>query len=380
MLIGILNGKEVPSFISTLDENHHAAMRRAIGGAFSPKGTLDYEEAIDKTIAELLDMLSQKTSCDLSSVIAYYAVDAASRFSFGSPVGCLAAEADVGGTIKLFRDRFDHWGRWSSFPWLERVVHRNPIALRVSRPSAKITAAAVSRLEFHMAKDEDGGSSSRPTDLISKFVESSEVHPQLLDRTGIISTLMSVISAGGDTIATTIIATMHYLLRNPETLAKLEGELSDADIDTPVPRYHQVSKLPYLHAVIRESMRLFSLLNWPLERRVPCGGVTIAGVTFPEGVSVGCNVSALHMNAEFFGDDVDLFRPERWLEAGQEDLRRMEAAHMGFSKGRRVCIGQHIAVMQMKKVIPTLVANFKVSESRPPRPRSSVDTMLTVPD
>ena len=38
----------------------------------------------------------------------------------------------------------------------------------------------------------------------------------------------------------------------------------------------------------------------------------------------------------------------------------MESSHLGFSRGRRVCLGQNIAVMQMKKVIPMLVMNFEI--------------------
>ena len=38
---------------------------------------------------------------------------------------------------------------------------------------------------------------------------------------------------------------------------------------------------------------------------------------------------------------------------------------MGFSKGRRVCLGQNIAVMQMKKVIPMLVLNFNIELADP---------------
>jgi hypothetical protein len=69
---------------------------------------------------------------------------------------------------------------------------------------------------------------------------------------------------------------------------------------------------------------------------------------------------AMHLNKKVFGEDAKVFRPERWLEASAEQLRVMEMAHIGFGRGRRVCIGQHIAVMEMKKVIPTMLMNFEV--------------------
>lgn len=84
---------------------------------------------------------------------------------------------------------------------------------------------------------------------------------------------------------------------------------------------------------------------------------------FPEGISVGCMPSAVHFNPVAFGEDAEIFRPERWLEADRETLRLMEAAHLGFSGGSRVCLGQHIAVMQMKKVVTTVLMKFQVSEN-----------------
>jgi cytochrome P450 len=70
----------------------------------------------------------------------------------------------------------------------------------------------------------------------------------------------------------------------------------------------------------------------------------------------------MHLNPKVFGADAELFRPERWLEASAEQLRVMEVAHIGFGRGRRVCIGQHIAMMEIKKVLGTVVRGFEVSD------------------
>jgi cytochrome P450 len=149
-------------------------------------------------------------------------------------------------------------------------------------------------------------------------------------------------------------------MKNLKALAKLQDEFEAADLSRPIPAYSQVSKLPYLHAVIREGMRLFPALTHPMERLVPAGGANIAGIFIPQGTSVGCLQLAMHLNKKVFGEDAKVFRPERWLEASAEQLRVMEMAHIGFGRGRRVCIGQHIAVMEMKKVIPTMLMNFEV--------------------
>jgi hypothetical protein len=93
---------------------------------------------------------------------------------------------------------------------------------------------------------------------------------------------------------------------------------------------------------------------------VPEGGAMLAGMFFPEGTSVGCMPSAVHMNRAVYGQDVEVFRPERFLEGDAETLRKREISHLGFSRGKRVCLGQNIAMLQMKKVIPALVMGFEV--------------------
>lgn len=361
VLIGISNGKEVPSLVSTSDEVRHGALRRAVAGAFSPNGVLEYEPFVDETIIELLDVLrAKKGTFDLAATILYYTMDSAGRFSFGEPLGCLRADGDIGGSIQMIRNRFNHWGWWASLPWLESLVYRNPIAMRQKRAPSSMAAAAMGKLRARTSSTEEE-EPGRPADLLSKFIEASRAHPDVLDTAGIVGMLMSTISGAGDTTASSVIAVLYYLMKNPASLVKLREEIAGADLSKSVPMLSQVSKLPYLHAVIREAGRLAPTSTWPIERRVPAGGITIAGMYIPEGMSVGTLAMATHLDRTVFGNDVYTFRPERWLTTKAEELRRMEGAFMGFSRGRRVCLGQHIAVLQMKKVLSVLVTNFDVS-------------------
>ncbi|KAK5741900.1 hypothetical protein LTR17_003648 [Elasticomyces elasticus] len=362
VLVGISNGKEVASLVSTRDETRHGALRRSVASAFTPTGVLDYEPWIDESIVELLDVLSERPIIDLSSMMLYYSMDAAGRFSFGESLGCLRADADVGSVAGMIRDRFNHWGWWSALPGLERLIYRNPIALRMKRAPSSMAASAVAKMKARAGKPSD---SSRAPDLLSRFLESSQRNPEVLDTAGIVGMLMSTISGAGDTTATSTTAVIYYLLKHTDKLAKLRSELVAADINKSLPSNRKISKLPYLHATIREGMRLFPTVTWPIERCVPKGGAIIAGMYFPEGTSVGCMPAALHLNPAVFGEDAREYRPERWLLADPEGLRKMESSHMGLSRGRRVCLGQHIAMMQMKKVVAAMVLNFDMSLKDP---------------
>ncbi|KAE9368399.1 cytochrome P450 [Stipitochalara longipes BDJ] len=356
VLVGISNGKEVKSLVSTADEAKHGALRRSVAKAFTPAATLDYEMHVDETIPELIQALERHETVDIAQMLLFYSMDAASRLLFGEPLGCLRTESDVGGTIQLIRDRFNHWGWWSSIPGLERLVYRNPISMRVKRTPSSMAANAVSKIQARTSKIRE----QEHTDLLQRFLEAHEENPGVIDNAGVVGLLMSTISGAGDTTSTTMAALIYNVLKHPNVEDKLVRELEEAQLSQ-VPSFSSVNKLPYLNAVIKESMRVFSTPTWPMERKVPFGGVEISGTFFPEGTSVGCMPSAVHFNSKAFGEDAEVFRPERWLEADAPTLRAMEAAHLGFSRGRRVCLGQHIAVLQMKKVVAAIFMSSQVS-------------------
>ena len=356
VLVGISNGKEVPSLVSTRDETRHGQLRRSVAGAFTVRGAQDYECFVDATIPDLIRALHRDPKTDLPHLLMLYSMDSAARMAFSESLGCLESGTDNGGSIELIRDRFRHWGWWSSLPWLERLVYRNAWAMRRSKgktPSAMVSTA-VRKLRDRMS--EKGQSSD---DILHKFIEAHRANPNLIDQQGIVSLLMSTISGAGDTTATTITAVLFFLYNHTHQLEKLRKELVQANVkNDEVPQFATTNKLPYLAAVIKESMRLFPTATWPIERLVPAEGITIAGADISPGTSVGIFVSSLHLTKDTFGEDANEFRPERWIEADEDRLKTMEHAFMGFSRRRRICLGQNVALMQMKKVVPALVMSF----------------------
>jgi cytochrome P450 len=74
---------------------------------------------------------------------------------------------------------------------------------------------------------------------------------------------------------------------------------------------------------MREAMRLHPGVSMPLERVVPSGGATICDVTLPAGTVVGVNPAVVHYDTEIYGADAAEFRPERWLESSDEQLKAM---------------------------------------------------------
>jgi cytochrome P450 len=83
--------------------------------------------------------------------------------------------------------------------------------------------------------------------------------------------------------------------------------------------------------VIKESLRLHPGVGYPLERVVPKGGATLCGIDIPAGTVVGMHAWVIHHNRNVFGEDADEFRPERWLESGSGQLKKMERCFMSVS-------------------------------------------------
>lgn len=79
---------------------------------------------------------------------------------------------------------------------------------------------------------------------------------------------------------------------------------------------------------MREAMRLHPAVSMSLERVVPAGGTTICDVTLPAGTVVGVNPAVVHYDTDIYGPDAANFRPERWLESSEEQLKAMNRSFL----------------------------------------------------
>jgi hypothetical protein len=97
-----------------------------------------------------------------------------------------------------------------------------------------------------------------------------------------------------------------------------------------------------------------------IERIVPKQGAEICGEVIPGGTIVGCNAWVIHRRAEVFGEDAEIYRPERWLEADPDVRRKMEGSMLHFGMGARTCIGKNISLLEIYKLVPSFLRRFQV--------------------
>ncbi|KAL1965265.1 hypothetical protein VTN77DRAFT_5867 [Rasamsonia byssochlamydoides] len=183
---------------------------------------------------------------------------------------------------------------------------------------------------------------------------------------------VSMAFAGSETTAISLAAVFYYLLKNPACLRRLREELDTAvqtglieNRPSGLVSWAESQRLPYLDACIKEAFRVHPAAGLPLERVVPAQGMDIAGHWVPGGTIVGCSAWVIHRREEIFGPDVDLYRPERWLEASEEQLKVMNGTMFQFGAGSRTCIGKNISLMEIYKLVPSFLRRFDVHLANP---------------
>ena len=178
---------------------------------------------------------------------------------------------------------------------------------------------------------------------------------------------MTLIVAGHETTFTALSWTLDLLSRQPDAYQRLRAEVAMV-LRGSVVGPADLPRLPYLDAVIQESMRLRPPA-WSINR-IPFEPFDLDGYHFPAGTSLIVSPWILHHEPDLWGD-AEAFRPERWLDGSTANLPR--GAYFPFGLGPRMCIGMPLADMEMRLVLATIlqrVTPVVVPGFRPiPRPR-----------
>jgi cytochrome P450 len=163
----------------------------------------------------------------------------------------------------------------------------------------------------------------------------------------------TLLLAGHETTALTIIYALYLLSHDDAAQARLRAELEQ--LGAAAPTANDLARLPYLDAVVRESLRLFPPV-WALSREVT-KSFQLGGYTIPAGVEVSCSPYSLQRDPRFFREP-DRFLPERWLDTARAAPPRF--AYVPFGAGPRTCIGNHFAKLEASLVLAALLQQVKL--------------------
>lgn len=192
---------------------------------------------------------------------------------------------------------------------------------------------------------------SNSVDILSLLLSSRDEEDQPMTDEELRDELITLLIAGMETTASAMAWSLYWIHRLPEVREKLLQEL-DTLGDSPDPM--SIVRLPYLTAVCNETLRIHpvAMLNFA---RVVQEPVELLGYALEPGAVVfGC-IYLTHQREDLYPQPKQ-FKPERFLEHQFSPYE-----FMPFGGGVRRCIGEALAVFEMKLVLATIVSRYQLA-------------------
>ncbi|XP_003744817.1 cytochrome P450 3A16 [Galendromus occidentalis] len=174
----------------------------------------------------------------------------------------------------------------------------------------------------------------------------------------VVASAIVMFAAGYETTGTATAFTFKCLGSHPDIQRRLRREINDATRGKPL-SYDTVMSLPYLDAVIRESLRLYPPLT-NMIHRVASQDTEINGLKIPAGLSILFPTKVMHSDEDFW-EDPNRFDPERFLKKNYDAF-----TYQPFGDGPRNCLGMRFALLTMKLTLCKILPKFEVVATEEP--------------
>lgn len=201
------------------------------------------------------------------------------------------------------------------------------------------------------------GKLSAPKDLLDVLLSASrDSKPDApITDDSIKAVLQDLFLAGTETTSILVEWALAEMLNNPTIMKKLQAELHDVVGSERLVQESDIAQLPYLRAVVKETMRLHppGPLLLPRESMEPC---RVAGYNIPAKTQVYVNTWAIGRDANDWKIPLD-FWPERFLESSIDVLGH-HFQLLPFGAGRRVCPGLVVGLPNVQMMVASLVQGF----------------------
>lgn len=201
----------------------------------------------------------------------------------------------------------------------------------------------------------NSGSETKFKPLVELLLELSQ--NGVLNNTEVREHINTIMGAAFDTTDAVLLFTLFLLGSYPEVQEKAYIEIKDVlgNEDRDIEK-QDLSKLVYLEAVIKESMRFHTPV--PMVARQIVRNIKLKNCTLYAGNT--CLFFQFAVNRHpIWGPDKCLFRPERWLDPSQ--LLNLNKTYASFGSGRRSCIGKVFAMMSMKATVAHLIRHYRIT-------------------
>ncbi len=229
------------------------------------------------------------------------------------------------------------------FPWLQQDLGAWSPWGNFIRQQKAIDEAIYQELATRRTQD-----NSQRQDILSLMMSAKDEAGEGLKDIELRDELMTLMLAGHETTATAIAWALYWVHRYPEIKTKLQAQIASLGAD---PDPMEIAKLPYLDAVCKETLRIYpvAMLTFP---RVVQEPMELMGYKLEMGqVLMGC-IYLLHHREDVYPEPLK-FKPERFLEQEYDSYE-----FFPFGGGKRRCIGEALAKLEMKLVVATIIAQY----------------------
>ncbi|XP_047015016.1 sterol 26-hydroxylase, mitochondrial isoform X2 [Ictalurus punctatus] len=324
-------------------------------GALNPKmlklkEVFAYAQVIHDVVSDLLERMERlrlrsqdkSTVCDLASELYKFGFEGISSIVFETRLGCLQEEIPtetlcfitaVNNMLTLSETVlfFPHWTR-KIFPFWKQFVQAWDDLYGVAR---NLIDRKVKQIEEQVQRGEKVEGMYLTYLLSSNKLSLPEVY----------ITITELLLGGVDTTSNTMSWTLYHLARDPEVQSRLYQEVVSVCPDRQLPTTEDLSRMPYLKAVIKEILRLYPVV--PGNGRLTMENeIAVGGYWFPKQTQFHlCHYAASHDENEF--PDSESFIPERWLRGTPSHSQHHPYSSIPFGVGVRACVGRRVAELEM---------------------------------
>lgn len=148
---------------------------------------------------------------------------------------------------------------------------------------------------------------------------------------------------------------MAELIRNPKKMAKARNELQTVIGEKGEVEESDISRLPYLQAVFKETLRLHPAGPLLVPHKAEAD-TEINGYIVPRNSQILVNIWAIGRDSSIWSNP-ESFEPERFLDS-KMDIRGQDFELIPFGSGRRICPGMPLAYRMVHLVVASLIHNF----------------------
>ncbi|KAM0003318.1 putative geraniol 8-hydroxylase [Helianthus debilis subsp. tardiflorus] len=198
--------------------------------------------------------------------------------------------------------------------------------------------------------------SLRDNDVLDSLLNLNQMDESSFSRNDMRHLFLALFTAGTDTTSTTLEWAMAELIHNPDKLATARSEIIKLmENKEKIIQESDISQLPYLQAVIKETLRLHPPVPFLIPHQA-IHDIEIQGFMVPKNAQILCNLWAMGRDPKVWSHP-DTFMPERFLEV-DVDYRGQDFELIPFGAGRRICPGLNMAHRMLHVMLGSLIQKF----------------------